>query len=167
MSISLHCEQCKKKIKAPDDAGGKWGNCPHCNHSCYIPRPPSPDDEELKLAPIDAGEEDQYSQMMRETRNLTQNILYEKELPDEASPAEAEKISDKELLKHIIVYLRYVADGDLGMASKPMTKIKSHSETAREILKRMAKAERPEPELLDIPSKLLQGLINNLYIRLK
>ena len=167
MSISFHCEQCKQKIKAPDDAGGQWGNCPHCNHSCYIPRPPSPDDEELKLAPIGESEESRYNEMMRETRNLTQNILYEKELPDEASPAEAEKISEAELLKHIIVYLRYVADGDLGMASKHMTKIKPHSETAREILKRMAKAERPEPELLDIPSKVLQGLMKNLYIRLK
>lgn len=167
MSISFHCEQCKQKIKAPDDAGGKWGNCPHCNHSCYIPRPPSPDDEELKLAPIGESEESRYNEMMRETRNLTQNILYEKELPDESSPAEAEKISEAELLKHIIVYLRYVADGDLGMATKPMTKIKPHSETAREILKRMAKAERPEPELLDIPSKVLQGLMKNLYIRLK
>ena len=167
MSISFHCEQCKKKIKAPDDTGGKWGNCPHCNHRCYIPRPPSPDDEELKLAPIGESEEDQYSQMMRETRDLTQNILHEKELPDEASVAEAEKISEAELLKHIIVYLLYVADGDLGMASKPMTKIKPHSETAREILKRMAKAERPEPELLDISPKVLQGLIKGLYSKLK
>jgi len=167
MSISFHCEQCKKKIKAPDDTGGKWGNCPHCNHRCYIPRPPSPDDEELKLAPIGESEEERYNRLMRETRDLTQNILHEKELPDEASLAEAEKISEKELLKHIIVYLRYVADGDLGMASKHITKIKPHPETAREILKRMAKTEKPEPELLDIPSKVLQSLIKKLYTKLK
>jgi hypothetical protein len=164
MSISFHCEQCKQKIKAPDDSGGKWGNCPHCNHSCYIPRPPSPDDEELKLAPIGESEEERYNRLMRETLNLTQNILQERELPDEA---EVEKISEKELLKHIIVYLRYVSDGDLGMASKHIIKIKPHSKSAREILKRMAKAERPEPELLDIPPKVLRGLIKKLYIKLK
>ena len=30
MSINFHCESCKKKIKAPDPTGGKWGKCPYC-----------------------------------------------------------------------------------------------------------------------------------------
>ncbi|MHC4721809.1 MAG: hypothetical protein ACYS6I_03775, partial [Planctomycetota bacterium] len=106
MSISLHCESCKKKIKAPDVSGGKWGNCPFCNHRCYIPRPPSSDDEELKLAPVDASDETRYGQLMRETRDLRQNILQEKELPDGRSSADA-KLSEKELTKEIVVYLRY------------------------------------------------------------
>jgi len=165
MSISLHCESCKKKIKAPDESGGKWGNCPFCNHRCYIPRPPSPDDEELKLAPVDAGEDDQYGRMMRETQTLTQNILQEKELPDEPS-ADAD-LSEDEVLKQIIVHLRYVADGDLGMASVPMSKIAANKEAAKAVLKSMAKAERPEPELMDIPPKVLEGLIKNLYSKLK
>lgn len=166
MSISLHCESCKKKIKAPDESGGKWGNCPFCNHRCYIPRPPSPDDEELKLAPVDAGEEDQYARLMQETKTLAQNILHEKELPNESSSADA-GLSEAELLKQIIVYLRYVADGDLGLAAGPMGKIAANKEAALVMLKDMAKAERPEPELLDVPPKVLEGLIKNLYSKLK
>ncbi len=165
MSISLHCESCKKKIKAPDESGGKWGNCPFCTHRCYIPRPPSPDDEELKLAPVDAGEEDQYGQLIRETQTLTQNILQEKELPDEPS-ADAD-LSEDEVLKQIIVHLRYVADGNLGMASGPMAKITANKESALALLKKMSRAERPEPELMDIPPKVLEGLIKNLYSKLK
>ncbi len=165
MSISFHCESCKKRIKAPDESGGKWGNCPFCNHRCYIPRPPSPDDEELKLAPVDAGEEDQYGRMIRETQTLTQNILQEKELTDEPS-ADAD-LSEDEVLKQIIVHLRYVADGDLGMASGPIAKITANKESALALLKKMSKAERPEPELMDIGPKVLEGLIKNLYSKLK
>jgi hypothetical protein len=166
MSISLNCESCKKKIKAPDASGGKWGNCPFCNHRCYIPRPASPDDEELTIAPLDDGDETQYSQLMQETRDLRQNILQEKDLPDERSSAAA-KLSERELIKEIVVYLRYMADGELGLASGPMGKIAANKETAPAILKNMAKADRPEPELLDVPPKVLNGLIKNLYSKLK
>jgi hypothetical protein len=165
MSISFHCESCKKKIKAPDASGGKWGNCPFCNHRCYIPRPPSPDDEELKLSPVDESDETRYGRMMREARALTQNILQEKELPDKPS-AEA-KLSEDEVLKQIIVYLRYMADGDLGMASGSMMKITANKQSAIAVLKDMAGAEKPEPELADIPPKVLDGLIKNLYSKLK
>ncbi len=166
MSISLHCESCKKKIKAPDATGGKWGNCPFCNHRCYIPRPASPDDEELTLAPVDASDETRYGQLMRETRNLRQNILQEKESPDGRSSADA-KLSEKGLTKEIVVYLRYMADGELSLATGPMGKIVANKETAQAILKNMAKAERPEPELLDVPPKVLNSLIKKLYSKLK
>ncbi len=166
MSISLHCESCKKKIKAPDATGGKWGNCPFCNHRCYIPRPASPDDEELTLAPVDASDETRYGQLMRETQGLRQNILQEKEAPDERSSADA-KLSERELTKEIVVYLRYMADGGLGLASGPMGKIAANKETAPAILKHMAKADRPEPELLDVPPKVLNSLIKTMYSTLK
>ncbi|HIJ67513.1 MAG TPA: hypothetical protein HPP87_08270 [Planctomycetes bacterium] len=165
MSISFHCESCKKRIKAPDESGGKWGNCPYCNHRCYIPRPPAADDEELKLAPIDESDETRYGRLMQETRSLTQDILQEKKLQDE--PSADSNMSKDEVLKQIIVYLRYVADGDLGLASGSMNKITANRETAREVLKNMAAAEEPEPELMDIPPKVLNGLINNLYLKLK
>jgi len=165
MSISFHCECCKKRIKAPDESGGKWGNCPYCNHRCYIPRPPAADDEELKLAPIDESDETRYGRLMQETRSLTQDILQEKKLQDE--PSADSNLSKDEVLKQIIVYLRYVADGDLGLASGSMNKITANRETAREVLKNMAAAEEPEPELMDIPPKVLNGLMKSLYSKLK
>jgi len=83
MGISFHCQNCKKKIKAPDNSGGKWGACPHCNNKCYIPLPAAKDEEEIKLAPIDPNDETMYKEMMRETHGLTQRILHEKEEPPE------------------------------------------------------------------------------------
>jgi hypothetical protein len=81
MGISFHCQRCKKKIKAPDGAGGKWGSCPHCKHKCYIPLPAAEGDDEIMLAPIDPNEESKYEDMMRETHSLTQRILHEKKAP--------------------------------------------------------------------------------------
>ena len=157
MSISFHCESCRKKVKAPDDTGGKWANCPHCNHRCYIPRPPSEDDEVLKLAPIDETEEKEYGRKMVETYTLTRNILHETEEPEGASGAahSSAEINEKELLKHIIIYLKYLADGQLPQAEKIMAQLTAHKKAVRDILKRMAKAERPEPELADVAPRLL------------
>jgi DNA-directed RNA polymerase subunit RPC12/RpoP len=76
MTISFHCESCKKKIKAPDETGGKWGKCPYCKHRCYIPLPKSEDEPELRLMPIDAADETQVDNLMRQTYELTQEILH-------------------------------------------------------------------------------------------
>jgi hypothetical protein len=60
-----------------------------------------------------------------------------------------------------------MADGDLGMASGSMMKITANKQSAIAVLKDMAGAEKPEPELADIPPKVLDGLIKNLYSKLK
>ena len=168
MGISFHCECCKKRVKAPDGAGGKWGNCPHCDHRCYIPLPPDPDEEELVLAPLDASEETQYEEQMRESSNLTQHILHETVLDDEPVAATTvTEYDEKELIKHIIVYLRQMADGELPEARKTAGKIGRFAPAARNILKKMARAERPEPELADIAPKVLQSLIKKLSAEMK
>jgi len=40
MSISILCPSCKKKLKAPDDAGGKKVKCPQCGTGISLPIPP-------------------------------------------------------------------------------------------------------------------------------
>ncbi|MEN8128552.1 MAG: hypothetical protein ABFR90_12235, partial [Planctomycetota bacterium] len=85
MSINFHCESCKKKIKAPDETGGKWGHCPYCKHRCYIPLPKDENEPELTLAPLDESEETQMADLMRETKDLTQEILSQGDLPEEES----------------------------------------------------------------------------------
>ena len=161
MSISFKCQRCKKKIKSPDKNGGKYGQCPHCNYRCYIPMPPDENEPELKLAPIDEEEEVQYGEMMRKTYDLTQNILHERA---DAEPDDAPQgaMDEKELIKSIIMYLRMVTDGRLDQAERMAAKIKPYAPAAKQILKKIARAERTEPELADIPPKLLMGLIKNL-----
>lgn len=162
MSISFHCESCKKKIKAPDNAGGKWGSCPHCNHKCYIPSPPAEDGEELSLIPMEEDYEEKYKNMMRETYGLTQNILGQTDVPNDDAPPASGPVTEKELIKDLVAYLRLMADGELPQAETLMKKISREPKKSKNLLAKMLKAERPEPELQDIPERLLQGLIKDL-----
>lgn len=166
MSISFHCECCKKKIKAPDQAGGKWGNCPYCKHRCYIPLPRTEEEEELRLAPVDELEESRIEAMMRETHNLTQNILHESQIPDESAAASNPTVGEKEIIKNAILYLRQMADGELNRAEQTFKSLKANKKASLRILASMARAERPEPELSDVPGSVLQGLIRDISTKL-
>lgn len=163
MPISFACESCKKKIKAPDKAGGKWGSCPYCHHRCYIPLPRSEDEPELKLAPLDESELSQIDDLMKETHSLTQQILHENKIIDESIEDKgAERTAqEKDVTKQCIIYLRQIADGDLMVAEKKLLDLRKHKRAALRIFSAMGRTERPEPELSDIPNSILQGLIRD------
>jgi len=166
MSITFQCEHCGKKIEAPDSAGGKWGKCPVCHNKLYVPN--LGPDEELKLAPIDEGDEAKQKQLIAETRMIEQDILSEREVPDGPVEVAAStpEVSDKELTKNIITYLRQTADGELEQAERIADLIVSCGDRALKILDRIALSEMPEPELADIPQQMLSGLIRNLRTRI-
>ncbi len=168
MTVSFHCESCKKKVKAPDEAGGKWGKCPFCEHRCYIPLPKSADEPELKLAPIDESAESQVGDLMRETHDLTQKILKERQPIDDGPDDDpgAQQAVEKEVLKQTIVYLRQVADGQLKQADQTFETLGRHKKQALHILSAMARAEQPEPELSDVPDGVLHGLIRDTQKKL-
>jgi hypothetical protein len=159
MSISFHCECCKQKIKAPDNAGGKWGNCPYCKHRCYIPMPKSDDEPELRLAPIEESEESKIGMLRSQTHVLTREILHQTDLPAESIGGTGDTVDEKTVIKTCILYLRQIADGELDGAEKTFSKLKIYKRTTLRILSSMGRAERPEPELSDIPDKILQKLI--------
>ena len=69
---------------------------------------------------------------------------------------------EKDLLKNLISYLRLMADGELSQAEIVVKKISHAPKDAKKLLAKMLKAERPEPELQDIPDRILQGLIKDL-----
>ncbi len=168
MSISFNCESCKKKIKAPDEAGGKWGNCPYCQHRCYIPSPKTEDEVELTLAPLDANEETQMEELMQETHNLTHDILSQNTLPEnEPEPSgNTHTAQEKEVIKQCILYLRQIADGELAAAKQTFSQLKKNKKPSIRILSSMARAERPEPELADLSDGVLQGLIRDVCTKL-
>lgn len=168
MTISFSCECCKKKVKAPDTAGGKWGACPYCKHRCYIPLPKSDDEPELVLAPIDESELSHIDDLMKETHSLTQRILHENTVAEESpkDKAAARTVGEKEIIKHCVIYLREMADGELMIAEKTLEILKKDKKTALRILSAMGRAEQPEPELSDIPDRILQGLIRDAETKL-
>ena len=168
MSIVFHCESCKKKIQAPDGSGGKYAPCPHCKHRVYIPMPPSAlEGEELKLAPIDEDEERRRQQLMRETYSIQATLLKQKEIPEGADLAAAAQMDDRELLKHIVIYLRLTADSQISDAQKASEKIVQNKKKAVALLDRLAVTEMPEPELADIPPAVLAKLIKVFRTKLQ
>jgi DNA-directed RNA polymerase subunit RPC12/RpoP len=161
MPISFHCENCKKIVNAPDDAGGKWGKCPHCQHRCYIPSQKNEDEEELKLKPLDENEETQYDSMMDETRDITKDILHLK--PEkEDKDTEPEPTNEKQIIALLIKYIRLMAKGDLDRCEQITEQLAKNPEKTKDILSRMLRSGSPEPELADIPQPLVQGFIKKL-----
>jgi len=165
MSISFQCEKCGKKIKAPDDSGGKWSKCPGCHNKIYIPDSSS-SEEELKLAPIDETHEQRQKRLMNETFKLQQDILLEREETSDISEP-LKEISDKQLTVKIITCLRLTADGELEKAEELVDLISGYGNRAIEILDRIALSEIPGPELADIPPQVLSGLIRTLRSEIK
>ena len=158
MTITFNCENCRKKIKSPDNGGGKYGKCPNCNHRCYIPTPKPPEEEELKLAPININEESRYEEMMTETSTLTEKILHETTSTD--APA------DHIIEKNVILYLTQIADGQLDDAQRTAESLIRFKPQTIKVLSQIATSDPPEPELAEIPKKILAGLMNNLRTRL-
>jgi phage FluMu protein Com len=166
MAIVFHCEHCGKKVEASDGSGGKRAKCPACHNTVYVPSLDS--DEELKLAPIDKEEEEKRKELLNETYHLTQEILLEREVPDgpPGSGRPALEISEKELTKNIILYLRQMANGDLDDATRTADSIAPYGRQAVKILDKIAVSEMPEPELADVPPQVLSGMIRNLRARI-
>jgi hypothetical protein len=168
MAITFHCEHCGKKIEAPDGTGGKWGKCPACHNKVYVPD--SDAGEELKLAPMDTADLAEQRRLMDETRRIEQEIMSEKDEVLDDSPEKAVpvyEISDNELTKNIIIYLRLMADGDLEQAERVSSSVIHCGKRALKILDGIAVSEIPEPELADIPPQILSGLVRTLRSKIK
>ncbi|MBN1505734.1 MAG: hypothetical protein JW955_02750 [Sedimentisphaerales bacterium] len=168
MPIKLHCEHCGKKIEAPDNAGGKWGKCPACHNKVYVPLPPSDDDEELRVAPLDEDDLQKQKQLLEETSKLRWDILQEQGTVDvpPAPGGPAGEISEQQLTEHIVRYLRQMVDGKLDEAQRTADRIVPHRRKAAAILEQFARSDAPDPELEDVPKQVLSGFIRNLRTRI-
>ncbi|MHC4752576.1 MAG: hypothetical protein ACYTFW_22235 [Planctomycetota bacterium] len=71
-------------------------------------------------------------------------------------------MSEMELKKNIIMYLRQILYGELDEAERTAALIVPYSARAEEIIDRIALSEIPEPELADIPQQMLSGSIRSL-----
>jgi hypothetical protein len=168
MAITFHCEHCDKKIEAPDNAGGKWGKCPACHNKVYVPA--SEVEDELKLAPMDSTDLAEQQRLIDETRRIEQEILKEKAEVIDDSPERSVpvyEVSDNELTKNIIIYLRLMADGDLEEAERVSSIFIRSGKKGLKIIDSIAVSEIPEPELADIPKQVLTGLIKTLRSKIK
>ncbi|MBN2456946.1 MAG: hypothetical protein JXB29_10520 [Sedimentisphaerales bacterium] len=167
MGISFHCKYCGKAIEAPDEAGGKWAKCPACHNKIYVPKIIK--GEELKISPLDESEQEREKRLMAETHKLTQDILLEKDIPEESDNTEniqtqgpTGQITDSKLEGNIILCLRQMAEGDMDRADKTANLIIPFAGRAIEILDRIALSDIPEPALAEFSQQVLSGLIRKL-----
>jgi len=163
MAISFRCQHCVKKVEAPDSAGGKWGRCPYCKQANYIPMPVS-DDELLELAPDEdeqkgnqgAGtltpEEQALIAEMGHTAPVTSSI-----------PLEHRKDVKPSDIYHIVVnYCLAMADGKLEQAQMYADELENFHDVAIQAVDDFISGKAIEPALDKIPTKVLQGFLNQL-----
>jgi DNA-directed RNA polymerase subunit RPC12/RpoP len=165
MSVKFHCEHCGKKIEAQDSAGGKWAKCPSCHNKIYVPAPET--GEELKLSPVNEIEEAKEQQLMNETYQLTQDILQEREPTAGLADGVVKDMNEKELTTNVILYLREMADGDLGHAEQALAVITPYKKQVERIVDQLSISDIPEPEVSDIPKQVLAGLIRDLRSKIR
>ncbi len=176
MSIDFQCKHCGKNIQAPDKLAGKRGKCPKCRNTLTIPESQQPDDQPLRLSPLDENEEIERKRLLSETYNVTQTLLNERAVPEEtpvepdlpADPTDisymisATPVDASELRQNTLQYFRLLANGDQEQASQYAQLIVPHYKEALEILDDIALNDLSEPELAHIPSHMLSGLIRDL-----
>jgi hypothetical protein len=168
MSTIVQCKQCNKKIEVPDKARGHRIKCPACAHIIQVD-PPSPETDELRLAPLDENEENVRKQLLAERLEITESIFQEKPAPVESqtddtdSPTESPTSEKtKNLRAAIIQYIRFMADGELDKAALLGKKIMVLGKSALPIIDELALNNAPETELADLPPQVLSGLIRTL-----
>ncbi|MFA5238127.1 MAG: hypothetical protein WC476_00270 [Phycisphaerae bacterium] len=168
MAITFRCEHCDKEIKAPDNAGGRWGKCPGCGSKIYVPAAGT--EEELRLAPVDSAEIAEQKRLLAETFRIEQEILREKDEVLEDSPERAVpvyELGDDELKRNIVNYLRLMAEADLEQSARLEPAIIHCGKRALKFIDEIALSEIPEPELADIPPHVLAGLVRALRAKIK
>ncbi len=175
MSIELNCPQCEKQIRAPDNAGGKYGKCPYCETKVYIPAP-ADDEGEIGLAPIDEEEERRERELIRESVRYA--AAFDKEsdkLPPEGAmpkggggrpvqheppPGEVVDLGDE--VEAFVVAMR---DSKLDAAERVVRKLKGQGARARDYVEGLMLDPAPPP-LGNVPKPLMQGFLKSLLGRL-
>jgi len=174
MSIDLHCPQCAKLIRAPDDAGGRFGKCPYCERKVYIPTPPE-QIEDIPLAPVDEEEERRAEELRREAMELAATVAHDKTTiaegdgPSKASggavrrpevPGEVVDIGDE--VERFVLAMR---DSKLDQAERAVATLKRAGQRAKDHVEGLFLDEMP-PQYEKVPPPLAKGFLKTLLGRL-
>jgi hypothetical protein len=170
MSIELHCPQCRKLIRAPDDAGGKRGKCPYCGDSVYIPMPPDESDD-IHLAPVDEDSERREEELRREAIKYVASVDKATDLgpdpgdegPSPPVPRTAGQLVD--LGDEVEAFIIAMRDSKLAEADKVVARLKKMGDRARDYVEGLVIDQMPL-EVEDVPEPVVQGFLRTLLSRL-
>lgn len=173
MSIELHCPQCQKLIRAPDEAGGRRGKCPYCKNSVYIPRPPD-ETEELALAPLDEEEERQAEEARRESLRYVASVDKAKDskfLTGDATsavtgPPPVPSAGERgNLAAEVETFIIAMRDSKLEAAEAAAARLKQFGAQARDYVQGLLVDEIP-PQYENVPAPVVQGFLKALLSQL-
>ncbi len=176
MAIEFNCEHCNHVVKAPDEAAGRQGKCPHCGGVNYIRRPPEEIDE-LDLTPLDADEEKRRKRQAEEDSAVQWKLLHERAVPGEPGSGRGSGGSrgavtpppaptSKQLAALIVKYVDAMSSGKLDEAEEVSVKLaRFHSQTLA-ILDDMASEDLSAYGLPTLPRPVLFGFLKQLRARL-
>ena len=174
VSIDLHCPQCEKLIRAPDNAGGKHGKCPYCAAEVYIPVP-FDDSELIGLAPIDEEEERRAEKERQEALRYATAMDKDASLkvaPDDSAPSrsggrrpEAPPGEVVDIGDHVERFVIAMRDSELDEADRIAGKLKRVGHRARDYVEGLLLDPTPPP-IKNVPKPLVQGFLKALLERL-
>ena len=116
MSITFRCEHCRREVKAPDEAGGKRGKCPYCDHSSYIPSV-LPDDDEIPLVPLDEQEERQRKKEVLSRLEVEQDLIRETGGAPHVPLEHRDELTSADLHHFVINYCLDMSQGNIERAA--------------------------------------------------
>ncbi len=171
--IRVTCEHCNHSIKAPREAAGRRGKCPHCHNSVYIPTPES----ELDEIPLELEDEQTHSEAQRlqkeaaevaaALRRETKDAPQPTAIPQQDSPApQATALNATEIDELIIRYLLAMQVSELDRAEALTAKLKGAARQAKsKIQQMMVDSMRPEA-VRSMADGLYQGFLRKLLEQL-
>ena len=168
MSIEFHCNHCGSLVKTAAEHAGKFGKCPHCHQSVYIPTP-SDELEPLRLAPVDDADERERKRLLAEAAELAHKLRAEREAPppEVAQAPLPEPLGDVHLPSDmetlVTEYALCMADGKLQEAEELAAEIRQNLPRADEFIQRLTMDEIPPARLAHIPRALLLGFLKQLH----
>lgn len=170
MSIELHCPQCGKLIRAPEDAGGKKGKCPYCKRSLYVPLPPDELDA-IPIAPVDPDEEAREAELRREATSYAAAITK----ATDSDPAESARSTGAasagyaetvDVTTEVVAFVTAMRDSQLDDADRIVEKLKKTGTRARDHVQALLVDEMPLG-VDDVPQPLARGFLQTLLDRLE
>jgi len=166
MTIEFHCSHCGKLVRTTEENAGKFGKCPTCHQSVYIPTP-SDELEPLRLTPVDEGAERNRHRLEQEARELAQKLRDETDVPPEVAKTPLpEPVGDVRLAPDmegmITEYAVYMSLGKLNEAQELADEIRQDLPRADEAIQRLVGDELLPPRLAKIPRPVLLKFLRQL-----
>ncbi len=169
--IHVTCYRCQHVLKAPREAAGKHGKCPHCQCTLYIPTPVD-ELEEIPLAPTDEDPV-QTKSAEQEMREFQAELLREREEPASSKkssappPSKPAAASGVNINQAIMAYLTAMKSSQLQKADQIAHQLHAVREQASNRIQQLLVDAMKPDELRDLPDGIYHGFLRKLLEQLK